>query len=94
MTSVENEWSELYHKVQRRKIHTIWKNSTTYLTLWPIRYNQMPPWILEKLHIRDYCLDEYTILPHYLNCKFGYDHYKKVHDFIQFIMTPNLFGDK
>ena len=28
-------------------------------------YIEMPSDIIEKLHCRDYCLDEYTILLHY-----------------------------
>ena len=64
MTSADNEWLELYHKVMGENPHNV-KDDTTNLNLWPTRYINVPPGIIEKLHRRDYCPNEYNIPPHY-----------------------------
>ena len=76
----------------RGKTHTMWKDGSTNLTVWLASYIQMAPGSIEKLHCRDYSLDEYTILPHtWTNiCLWTLQE----SGFIQSVIIPNLFGDR
>ena len=84
-----NGWN--YTTKLRGKTHTTWKDDTTNLNLWPTRYINVPPGIIQKLHCRDYCLEEYTLPPHYSNCNIWLWPLQK-NDFICFPMTPNILG--